>query len=123
MMHKISQHLYDHDAFFTPYYCDGFYKKLEKRGLLDFTIIGGQNRQKTEAYLKQEGLAVDYAGSSHRYDLALTCTDLLVQKNLKGTPLVLVQEGMTDPKNLMFHVAKAGRKVGVPLWVASTSTT
>ncbi|NDD04922.1 MAG: hypothetical protein EB078_08450, partial [Proteobacteria bacterium] len=71
MMHKISQHLTDYDCWFTPFYCDGFYQFLQKKGLLDFTIIGGQNRKKTEAYLQQHQLPVDYAGMSHQYDLSL----------------------------------------------------
>ncbi len=123
MMHKISQHLTDYDCWFTPFYCDGFYQFLQKKGLLDFTIIGGQNRKKTEAYLQQHQLPVDYAGKRHQYDLFLTCTDLLVQENIRNKPVVLVQEGMTDPENLAFHFVKHTRKWGIPLWLASTSTT
>lgn len=123
MMHKIARHLSDHDCWFTPYYCDGAYRFLQSRGILDFTIIGGQNREKTERYLEKNQLAIDYAGKKNNYDLVVTCTDLLIQKNTRGRPLVLVQEGMTDPENWSFHFIKYARKIGFPLWLASTSTT
>lgn len=123
MMHQISQHLSDHDCWFTPYYCDGVYQFLQSKGILDFTIIGGQNREKTERYLESNQLAIDYAGQRNNYDLVVTCTDLLVQKNIRGRPLVLVQEGMTDPENWAFRLIKHTRKMGLPLWLASTSTT
>lgn len=123
MMHQIARHLGDHDLWFTPYYCDGLYKPLQQAGLLDFTIIGGQNRRNTEAYLEKHGLRVDYAGSAGDYDLILTCTDLMVQKNLRGKPVILVQEGMTDPEGIAYQVVKRIHKLGVPRWLASTATT
>lgn len=122
-MHKISKHLKDFECYFTPFYCDGLYKTLQSFGLLDFTIIGGQNRQKTEAYLRANELPIDYAGAANEYDLILTCTDLLVQKNIRHKRVILVQEGMTDPEGMAYHIVRRARKLGVPLWLASTSTT
>ncbi|NDG26669.1 MAG: hypothetical protein EB120_05790 [Proteobacteria bacterium] len=46
-----------------------------------------------------------------------------MQENIRNKPVVLVQEGMTDPENLAFHFVKHTRKWGIPLWLASTSTT
>ncbi len=124
MMHKISRHLSgEFDCRFTPYYCTGGWKKLQSAGLLDFTIIGGQNRRSTEKYFKDHALPVDYAGESGDYDLYLTCTDLMVQENLIGKNVILVQEGMTDPENLVYQVVKRTHRFGVPRWLASTSTT
>lgn len=124
-MHQISNHLGDYDCYFTPYYCDGIYRSCQKLGLLDWTILGGQNRQKTQQYLRQNGVQVDEAGRRHSYDLILTCTDLLIQKNLQAKNVILVQEGMTDPENFLFHGIRYLRRQGikVPLWPASTSTT
>lgn len=123
MMHQISQHLGDYDCWFTPYYCDGVWLPLQRVGLLDFTIIGGQNRQSTEKYLADHGLRVDYAGQRQDYDLILTCTDLMVQKNLRNKPVILVQEGMTDPEGIAYQVVRRLHKLGVPRWLASTATT
>ncbi len=123
MMHKISKYLPDYDHFFTPFFCDGVYKGFQKLGWLDWTIVGGQNRRGTEAYFAEQKLEVDYAGSQGNYDLVLTCTDLIVPKTVTKQPLVLVQEGMTDPENVMFHIVRHTHKVGVPRWLASTSTT
>ena len=55
-----------------------------------------------ERYLRKHELPVDYRGASRAYDLALLCTDQHVPGNLRGTPIVLVQEGMLDPANPMF---------------------
>jgi len=123
MMHKISKQLPDYDHAFTPFFCDGAYKGFQKLGWLDWTIVGGQNRRGTEAYFAAQKLPVDYAGSHGNYDLMLTCTDLIVPKRVLRQPLILVQEGMTDPENFMFHVVRYTHKVGVPRWLASTSTT
>lgn len=123
MMHKIAKYLPDQDCFFTPYYCDGAWLPLQKVGLLDFTIIGGQNRRTTERYFSEHQLPVDYAGKVRQYDLMLTCTDLMVQKNTRTQPLILVQEGMTDPENLVYQVVRRTHRLGVPRWLASTSTT
>lgn len=123
MMHQIAQQLSDFDAFFTPYYCDRKFRPLQRAGLLDFTIIGGQNRRNTENYLWRNRLKIDYAGEGQAYDLYLTCTDLIVQENLKGKKVILVQEGMTDPENIAYHVVRRVHKLGVPRWLASTSTT
>ncbi len=123
MMHKISKQLPHCDHFFTPFFVDGAYRGFQKLGWLDWTIIGGQNRRGTEAYFARNAMPVDYAGSQGGYDLVLTCTDLLVPENVRDQPLVLVQEGMTDPEGFMFHVVRRTHKWGVPRWLASTSTT
>ncbi|MFW5662567.1 MAG: hypothetical protein ACOCZW_02485, partial [Bacteroidota bacterium] len=53
------------------------------------------------------------------YDLVLTCSDLIVPRNIRNKRLVLVQEGMTDPRNLAFYLVKWFK---FPRWIASTST-
>lgn len=123
MMHKISRHLPGHDSFFTPFYPDGIYKLAAQHGLLDWTIIGGQQRMICEHYLSEHRLPVDYGGEAREYDLVLTCTDLLIQNNIRHKPVVLVQEGMTDPENLMYHLVRHLKWVGIPRWLGSTATT
>lgn len=119
MMHQISQHLQDFDCFFTPYYTDGFINYLVSIGYIKFSILNGQFRFKTENYLRKNNLKLDYRGVSHDYDLIYTCADLIMPKNIRKKKVILVQEGMTDPETLMFHVVKYLR---LPRWLASTST-
>ena len=120
MMHKISEHHPDAQCYFTPYYSDGFLKLLTKSSLLDFSILGGQFRKRTFSYLKQQNLQIDYEGNKYEYDLVYTCSDLIVPKNIRNKKLVLVQEGMTDPENLMYYLVKNFK---LPRWMASTSVT
>ncbi len=120
MMHQIAGHLTDCDCFFTPYYGDGFLDVLAKGGLLDFTILGGKARQSTVNYLQEKNLPIDYNGLLGNYDVAVTCSDLIVPQNVRHIPLVLVQEGMTDPENLIYRIVKF---LKLPRYLASTSTT
>lgn len=120
MMHKIAQHMRDWQCYFTPYYADGMLKVLSNTGLLDFTILGGNFLKNTLSYLVKHSLKIDYRGYSEDYDVVFTCSDLIVPKNIRNSKVVLVQEGMTDPKNLAFYLAKYLR---FPRWLASTSTT
>jgi len=100
MMHQISMHLnIRYDCWFTPYFADGLIGALTKKGYTDFTVLGGKFKSDTEKYLKVNRLKVDYKGKKNEYDLILTCSDLIIQKKLKSKKVILVQEGMTDPKN------------------------
>lgn len=120
MMHQISRHLAGFDCYFTPFYADGFLDEFQRRNLLDFTILGGKHRRNTLEYLKRERLQVDEGGQSRSYDIVLTCTDLIIQQNISGKKMVLVQEGMTEPEGLRYHLA---RTFGLPRYLANTSAT
>ncbi len=121
MMHEISKHLNSrYDCWFTPYFADGLIGALTKKGYTDFTVLGGKFKSDTEKYLKVNRLKVDYKGKKNEYDLILTCSDLIIQKKLKSKKVILVQEGMTDPKNLFYYTSKY---LGLPRYLASTSTT
>jgi len=120
MMHEISKHLREFDSYFTPYYSDGFTKILSSSNLLDFTILGGKFKEKTIEYLKNHKLRTDFEGKDRIYDLVITCSDLIIPKNVLSSKLILVQEGMTDPENFMYHLVK---KFKLPRYLASTSTT
>jgi hypothetical protein len=120
MMHKISTHLNEFDDYFTPYFAEGYIGALEKTGALNFTILGGQFKESTINYLNENNLPIDYKGSSHSYDLILTCSDLIIPKSIQGKKLILVQEGMTDPEGIAYHLVKY---LKLPRYLASTSTT
>ncbi len=120
MMHQVSKNLKNCNSYFSPYYADGFIDTLAQKGYLDFSILGGSFRDNTIQYLKSNTLPIDYQGNSRDYDLVLTCSDLIVPRNIQNKKVVLVQEGMTDPKNLAYYMAKW---LKMPRWLASTSTT
>ncbi|MFI5180660.1 MAG: hypothetical protein ACHQPI_04655 [Thermoanaerobaculia bacterium] len=121
MMHKIGRELpARYDCFFTPFFCDGFLRRLKPLGLLDMTILAGRFRATTDAYLRENRLPIDEEGAARDYDLVLTCSDLVLPRRIRERPIVLVQEGMTDPENFAYRLV---RTFGLPRWMASTSTT
>lgn len=119
MMHQISGFLKDYDCFFTPYYADGWINYLVGKGYGNFSILNGPFRRNTEKYLRDNNLEIDYRGVKHNYDLVYTCADLIYPKNIRDKKVILVQEGMTDPENLMFYLIKY---FGLYRWLASTAT-
>lgn len=121
MMHSIAKNLQDEaECVFTPFYDDGVLGVLAQKGILDFTVLGGAFRKATLQYLRDNNLSIDMHGASGGYDLVYMCSDLIVPNNILPYKKILVQEGMTDPENLMFYAAKY---LKFPRWLASTSTT
>lgn len=118
--HAVAQHLEaDHECFFTPFYCDaGLLRLAERKGWLDFTVMGGKPRLQTEAYLRDHNLAVDYGGQAHAYDLVVTLSDLVIQQNIRHSKIVLIQEGMTDKETPLYYLVKWLR---LPRYLASTA--
>lgn len=119
-MHQISRYFPESDCFFTAFYATGFIDFLVRNHLLDFTIMGGKFREQTEKYFHANNLRIDYRATRNDYDLVFTCQDILVQGNIKDKRLVLVQEGMTEPENILYHVV---RLFSLPRWMAGTSAT
>jgi len=120
MMHKISRHLSEHSCTFTPYYADGLIHLLTRLGFLKNTILGGRHYRDTMEYLEENNLPIDLRGERLAYDLVITGSDAIIQKNIKNTRIILVQEGMTEPEGLIFHLVKF---FNLPRWLANTSTT
>jgi hypothetical protein len=120
-MHRIAAELSPFHCSFTPYYCDGTVERLRRLGLMEHTLIGQKWRGQCIEYIRDHRLELDMNAANGTYDLVLTCQDLFIPKNVERTRGVLVQEGMTDPENLMFHVVKRLRFL--PRWLASTSAT
>lgn len=120
MLHRISEFLPEYDHYFTAYYSDGAERVAARMGMLDFSVLGGKFRQQTETYLKKNNLKIDYRAESHDYDLAVVCSDLIMPKNLRTKKMVMVQEGMTDPENIFYHLVK---KFRIPRYFGGTATT
>ncbi len=106
-MHRIAEHLDgEHECYFTPYYADGLVNILAKIGWLDFTVLGGRHRRETDEYLKKNNLQIDLRGEKNNYDLVVSCSDLIVQNNIRRKRLILVQEGITEPEELVYKLVK-----------------
>jgi hypothetical protein len=120
MMHAISRQMSEFNCYFTPFYADGLLGLLSKLGLLNFTILGGAHRRATERYLRENHLPMDFGGKAHSYDLVVTCTDTLIQRNLLGKRIVLIQEGMTEPEGPAYHLVRTLR---LPRYLANTAAT
>jgi hypothetical protein len=122
-MHQIARQLPELDAYFTPFYCDGVMDRVRRLGLLDRTIAGWRWRKVCMRYLRRHGLAMDFEGRrrGHDYDLVVTCTDLFLPRAIRDRPLVVVQEGITDPQRFWYWARKVLPLV--PRWAAGTAWT
>ena len=120
-MHQISAHLGDYDQWFTPFFSDGLLGLASDNGLLEFTIMGRKRAGRAIEYLNANNLRLDVGGAGQAYDLVVTCTDLVVPKHIKCRKTVLVQEGMTEPETILFHLARNFR--WMPRWIAGTAAT
>ena len=120
-MHQIAGRMTDYEQYFSPFFSDGLLGTASQRGLLEFTIMGRKRSQRTIDYLRSHHLRLDIGGLQHDYDLVVTCTDLIVPKHIRRKKIVLVQEGMTEPETVLFHLAK--NFLWIPRWIAGTSTT
>jgi len=120
MLHEISKRLSDYEHFYTSYYSDGIERLFAKLGLLDFSVLGGKFREQTEDYFRKNSLNIDYEGKKNNYDLVVICSDLIVPKNIRNKKLVMVQEGMTDPENIFYHMVK---KLKIPRYFGGTAAT
>lgn len=120
-MHQIARELPEHEHAFTPYYVDGWLELCRRAGFIEFTVAGNKLRRRCEDYLCRHDLRIDPHGKSEDYDLVLSCSDLVVPRNLIGKRVVLVQEGILDPIGLPFHLCRRLRVL--PRWLAGTTTT
>ena len=120
MVHRIAGELAEHECSFTTFYADGLLRLGAEAGLLGFTILGGRPRATSEAFLREQGARIDPRGAGGGWDLVVTTSDLVVPRNLRGVPMVLVQEGMTDPEDWRYRLA---RGLGLPRWIGNTSMT
>lgn len=82
IMHHISLHLSGFDCYFNPFCGDGLIKWMSYKGMLDFTVMGGNFRRQTDTHMKQHWLKVDFRDSTIHYELVVTSQDLIVQKNI-----------------------------------------
>ena len=107
-------------AHFTPYYGDDGVELLRRAGLIEFSIAGNKARERCLGLLYEHRVDVDLRARDRRYDLVVTCSDLVVPRNVRGGRLVAVQEGMLDPvPPLVTSLVKRYRFL--PRWLAGTA--
>lgn len=120
-LHEVSRHLPEYEHYFTPYYSDGFVHLVSQLGIIEYSITGKKRGQSCLRYLKRHGLRADVRGQRGSYDLVVTCSDVLIQKNIRGRKIVVVQEGIFDPEHRSYHLIR--RFPFLPYWLAGTAMT
>lgn len=120
-MHAVARRLPEYERAFTPFYCEGWMELARRLGLLEHTIIGQRLASRCRRHLEEHALTIDHRGRNGPYDLVVTCSDVHVQRNIRQRPIVLVQEGITDPKDSAFRLVTRFRRL--PLWLAGTAAT
>lgn len=120
-MHQVAKHLTEYEQVFTPYFCDGYHELMRRMKMMEFTIIGDKLAKRCRKYLEDNKLAIDYRAKNGPYDLVVTCSDVYIQKNISKYKIVLVQEGITDPRDGLFRLVQKNR--WLPRWVAGTACT
>jgi hypothetical protein len=118
MVHRIAEALPECERWFTPYYADGALQWLANRGVLDFTVLGRQSRRQSEAYFEKNGLLADFGGRRNNYDLVVTTNDVILPRNIRSKNIILVQEGMITPENLVYHLV---RQLRLPRYLGNTA--
>lgn len=118
-MHQIAQELSEFEGAFTPHYCDGYLDLLRRLNLIEFTILGNRDTNRCLEYLRTHELPIDLRGKKGNYDLVITCSDLVLPSNVLETRIILVQEGMTDPENLLYNLVR--HFSFLPRWLPSTA--
>lgn len=112
-MHQISAHLDDYDCWFSQLFPDSAFLNaiVKYTPLANGTVLKGQFRTKSENYLQEHGLRMDYGGVKNTYDLVVYCTDMVVADKFKQAKTVWVQEGMIDKRKRIAGVVKT---LGLP---------
>lgn len=122
-MHQIAAQMPDCCTWFSPYYGDAFLTRLRALGLVEPTIGGNKLRQRCLDYLHTHNLSIDMDGQSGQaYDLVVTCSDVIVPKNVRHLPMVVVQEGILDPDNFLAQLVRRFPNA-LPRWLAGTAAT
>jgi hypothetical protein len=109
-MHQISRYLDDdYDCWFSQLFPDTTFLKamVKYTPLADGTVLAGQFRSRSENYLRQHSLQIDYGGNLYNYDLVVNCTDMIVADRFRYTKTIWVQEGMIDKWTALTGIVKA----------------
>lgn len=116
ILHRVALALPETDAYFTSVFSDhAFVNWVKGLGLLVDTPLDGRFKRRTDAYFEINKLAVDYMGKAGDYKMVVTSQDLIYPQCITKVPVVMVQEGMTDPLGLYQRLVA---RFGLPGWWA-----
>src|ERR1700744_5986950 len=120
-MQQIAKHLDGFDCWFSQLFPDDALLKtiVKHTSLAEGTVVANHFRIKSESYLQQHGLQIDYGGVKHHYDLVVNCTDMIVAKKFRQTKTIWVQEGMIDKPTLLTGLVKA---FGLPPYFSANTS-
>lgn len=120
-LHAVSRHLPEYASYFTPFFGDELVELARRLGLIEVTIGGNKRRGFCIDYLESHKLPIDMHGRTLRYDLIVSCTDLVVQRITRNVPFVVVQEGILDPETIWSRLGR--RFQWIPRWASGTTLT
>jgi hypothetical protein len=120
-MHQIAEHLPEYDCWFSQIFTDAALVNaiIDYTPILDKTIVSNTFRNKSEAYLKDFRLNIDYRAKKNQYDLIVFCSDLVTPRRLLNTKTVWVQEGMIDDLDWKSKLVK---HLGLPRYLAGNTS-
>jgi hypothetical protein len=120
-MHEVARSLPEYEHYYSPYWGDAFVTLVRDLGIIDYTSAGKKRVNNCLDYLQRHGLRTDPFCRRGGYDLVVTCSDVVVPKNIRDRKIVVVQEGILDPELRSY---KAIRLLPfLPHWLAGTAMT
>lgn len=107
-MHQIAGQLPEYDCWFSQIFTDSQFIRsvIKYTSLADRTVMAGQFRKRSEEYILQHNLQMDYAGKMNTYDLVVYCSDMIIADSLKKYKTIWVQEGMVDKHSILSRIVK-----------------
>jgi hypothetical protein len=117
----VARELAEFDCVFTPYYgtrAINWIRRSVFKAAVEPTIMGERRRGLCLAQLRDNRVPIDLDGRGAPYDLVVTCSDVVVPENVRSSPLVLVQEGMTDPDTRLSRIVQ---QLQLPVWMAGST--
>lgn len=118
-MYKIARFLGDFDCWYTPFYStEQAVVFAQEQNLIEGTFLGNALREKVTAWLTERGCQQDYKARLNKYELVVTCADMLRQDNIARIPSIMVQEGMIDRLTMRSELVQL---LGLPKWFNTTS--
>ncbi len=121
-MHQIAAQLMDeYDCWFSQIFADKRWIRavIQYTNLGDSIIISNPYRTRSERYLRQNGLQIDYRAQKNEYDLVVYCSDMVLPKRMKAHRTIWVQEGMIDKYNWKSAIVQKLRMAA--FWSSDTS--
>jgi hypothetical protein len=120
-LHEVAKLLPEYEHYYSPYYGDAFITLVRELGIIDYASPGKKRGQNALEYVRRNGLRADPYGRRGGYDLVISCSDVLVPKNIRRNKIVVVQEGILDPELRSYHLIR--RLPFLPHWMAGTAMT